>query len=1249
MSVQPHSPCAPVRPRPAVGAQEQARRQFLRFLAALASVAWLVAGQGAEGWQRGVGCQWRALTVPPPGSPGFTSLDPALTGVTFSNRLTTALMNRFSNIMNGSGVALGDVDGDGRCDLFFCGLETTNRLYRNLGDWQFEDITAGSGVALPEAWCRGAVLADLDGDRDLDLLITTFQGGLRGLLNDGRGRFVDITVSSGLAGRTTGTSLALADLEGDGDLDLYVANFGDISVLRDGGPFGVRMIQGKPVISGRHGARLKIVDGRLFELGEADALYVNDGQGRFALEPWERGRFRDEEGRPMKAPLDFGLSVQFRDLNGDGAPDLYVCNDFQTPDRLWLNDAQGGFQLIPRLSLRTTSYASMGVDVADFDRDGYFDLFVVEMLSREHPRRMWQMVPNNPLPPTPGRVDDCWQVARNTLLWNRGDGSYAEIAQFAGVAASEWSWMPLALDVDLDGFEDLLIPNGHVHDMNDLDLADWFRAQTRLQPSIRKDIVHFPALETANVAFRNRGDLTFEECGRSWGFDSTRFSHGTATADLDDDGDLDVAINCLHAPALILRNNASAPRLAVRLRGLPPNPHGIGALVTLRQDTLPLQKQEVLAGGRYLSSDDALRVFAATAPGTPVTIEVQWRSGRRSVIHDARANRLYEIEEPGPATVVPPPPAQPTPRPWFQDVSALLNHRHEESLFDDLLLQPLLPRRLAQAGPGVAWIDLDQDGDDDLVVGAGRGGSLASFRNEGRGHFEPWGSGWRWPVLPDDGLGLAAWVGTPGHRSLLLAIARYETNHPAHPSVLECSLPPTPSAPLRVLSGVNLPASPGPLAVADVDGDGDLDVFVGSRVAAGRYPEAPASMLFRNQDGGLAVDPASAELLRHAGLVQGAVFADLEGDGFPELVLACEWGPLRILGNRGGRFRESTSALGLAEATGWWRSVTAADVDGDGRLDLIAGNWGENSPYQPSPAHPIQIVFGDLTGDGSVSLVETYRDQALGQWVPYRNLVELGGALPEIRGRFDSHKAYGRASLDQILGPAGGRVERWQAATLQSRVLLNRGDRFEAIPLPREAQWSPCFGLGAADFDGDGYLDLFLAQNFFALPTDAWRQDAGRGLLLRGDGRGGFTAVPSLASGFAIHGEQRGCAVGDFDADGRPDLVVGQNGQPTRLLRNLGAQPGLRVRLVGPPGNPDGIGAVARLRFGATIGPASEIHAGSGYLSQDSLTLVLATPHTPTQLHIRWPGGRESLTELKSPAREIRVDVSGRVLPPPAP
>jgi hypothetical protein len=405
------------------------------------------------------------------------------------------------------------------------------------------------------------------------------------------------------------------------------------------------------------------------------------------------------------------------------------------------------------------------------------------------------------------------------------------------------------------------------------------------------------------------------------------------------------------------------------------------------------------------------------------------------------------------------------------------------------------------------------------------------------------------------------------------------------------------------------------------------------------------------------LDADNTRALANVGLVNGAVWSDLDGDGLPELLLACEWGPLQIFRNDRGKLTpwnpkvtlkppaNASSQPGtrnpepetLSQLSGLWQSVTTGDFDGDGQLDIVAGNWGLNSPWRASLERPLTLFYGDLAGRDATDILECEFDSQRGELVPRALRDALAMSVPWIAERFPTHAAWSRATAAEVIGGRRDKLRELTATTLTSAVLLNRKDHFEFIPLPAEAQFAPTFGLCVADFDGDGFEDIFLAQNFFAFRVEDSRLDAGRGLLLRGDGKGGFSSVPGHLSGITVYGEQRGAAVADFDQDGRADLVVTQNGAATKLFRNSGARPGLRVRLAGPPGNTDGVGAVLRLKFARGWGPARELHAGSGYWSQDSACALLGTPDRPDAIQVSWPGGRRTEQAIGQHNGEIIV------------
>jgi hypothetical protein len=1181
----------------------------------------------------------RRLSVIPaqPGVPGFEVLGADHTGVNFTNRLADLSAGYNQVRMNGSGVALGDVDGDGWCDIYLCGLESPNRLFRNLGDWRFADITRESGVECLGQYSTGAAFADFDGDGDLDLLVNSIEQGTRLFFNNSKGSFTE--KSPAVMRRPSGSmSAAIGDLDGDADLDLYVVNYRTNTIRSTG--FSM-IVSGKGQIRPEYRGQYEVSpEGRLLENGEPDAFYLNDGRGNFELVSWIDGRFVDEDGRALAAPpRDWGLSAFIHDFDGDGTPDVYVCNDFWSPDRLWLNDGKGRFRAAPRLMLRHTSNYSMGIDVADIDRDGRDDFLVLDMLSIDPRQRARQRAALGLTANDPYKIDSRPQIERNTLFWNRGDGTYAEVAQQAGLQASEWSWGAAFLDVDLDGYEDLLITNGHLFDMLDDDIGLRMAAAPR-RPLAERLLVA-PRLNVPNVAFRNRGDRTFEEVGSRWGFDTVGVSHGLAQADLDLDGDLDVVINHLNAPAGLYRNRASGARLGVRLRGSGPNTQGVGAKLTLKGGNIT-QSQTVICGGRYLSSDDGLRVFAAVSSSNQFRLEIRWPDGALSVTEGLRGNHVYEIEQ---ALVVKhkeqPLSASPNPEPWFADTSSLLNHSHQENAFDDLARQAVLSRRLDTSGPGVSWIDWDGDGWDDLWIAGAGAGAPGLLHNKGQGGFVALAQAATSLTGGADQTSLVGWRPSDPAGCLLIGLSPYERSSNAPSHLFQFN--PRQSTLEAVPNGDA--AAPGPMAMADVNGDGQLDLFVGGGAIPAEYPRAATSRLMLRDGAGWRVDTNSVAGSRPVGIVNGAVFGDLDGDGDPDLVLAVEWGTIQVWMNEGGHLVQRTQQWGLDRYEGWWNGVTTADFDGDGRLDLAASNWGRNTPYQPFASSGIQIFYGDISGRGGFEMWEAITDPLRHTLMPWRDRKTLFRVMPWLQERFSSAEAFAQATLAEIVGEGLERAQKVGATWLDSTIFLNRGDHLEAVRLPWEAQTAPAFGICAADFDADGKDDLFLAQNFFGVESTVARYDGGRGLVLKGDGAGGFSPLPSNLSGIRVDGEQRGAAVSDYDADGRLDLAVGQNNAPARLFRNRAGKPGLRVRLQGNPENPMGFGCAIRPRYGDRLGPLREVRAGSGFRSMDSTVVVLARPGPEplTGLRVRWPGRPAQDVMIPSAAAEVVVDSGGSV------
>ncbi|AOS45599.1 FG-GAP repeat protein [Lacunisphaera limnophila] len=1156
-----------------------------------------------------------ALATPPPsGEPlaarsggsakmTFTAIPAAESGLAVENPYDDPAMwgaryTEFQGGAIGSGLAAGDIDGDGLTDLFVANKTKPSQLFRQVAPFKFIDITAAAGVAGPAAadgigWKTGSTLADIDNDGDLDLYVCRFNAPNLLYLNDGHGRFREAAAAAGIALVSGSVVGAFEDYDRDGHLDLFVVT-NVLDVDRSGD-------------------------------GERDYLYRNRGDGTFE-EITARAGLALDAGR--------GHSATWFDSNDDGWADLYIANDFSAPDHLYRNNGDGTFADVLAAALPHTTWFSMGADAADINNDGLTDLLVAEMAGTTHFKSkvamgdMGGLVDYMDTLPTP-------QYMKNAVFLNSGTDRFLEIAKMTGLGSTDWTWSARFEDLDNDGWVDLHVTNGMVRPFVDSDLLNQIKKFETPREAIALMKAQ-PPQRDVNLAYRNDGNLRFTKVQQDWGLAHASVSFGSVFADFDRDGDLDlVYVNYEDTVSLYRNDSPAGNRLVIALRGTRGNAQAVGAQVTALTDQGRQTRRLTVARGALSSSEPILH-FGLGASETVADLEIRWPGGLVQQTGPLAANRRYTFTEPADAA---PPDAARAHRPADaglladQAADLGLDFLNQERVFNDMRrpAQSLLPNRMNTLGGGFALGDANGDGHTDVFFCGAAGQASGLYLNDGTGRFRRSRQQQPWDDTIEREAMAAVFLDVDRNGTMDLIVTAGSTEPDKDSDLLRSRLYLNKGhARFTAAGAAQFPApavSSSVVAAGDYDRDGDLDVFIGGRVVPGEYPRTPPSVLLENRDGAFVdVTDTVCPALRQAGLVTSALWTDADADGHVDLLLAGEWMPLRLFHNEGrGAFSETTEAAGLAKLTGWWNSLTAADVNHDGHLDYIAGNQGLNSKYHASEARPTSIYYGDFEGNGRYEIVESeYEGDRL---YPVRGRSCSSRAMPSLRTKFPTFRDFGAALLPEIY-PTEKLSESLQlhATELASGVFLNDGHgRYTFRAFPRLAQTSPIFGTAAADFNGDGWLDIVAVQNFHGPQVETGRYDGGISLLLIGDGQGGFRAAPAQESGIALAGEGRSVALADWDQDGRPGLLITRTNATVMALNPRTAPNGrsFRVELTGQPGNPAGIGGRVTAHYAEGRAQVIELAAGSGYLSQSEPVAFFcyAPGQSPTRLEVVWPDG----------------------------
>ncbi|PWT74835.1 MAG: RNA-binding protein [Bacteroidetes bacterium] len=1060
----------------------------------------------------------------------FQLLPSGETNITFRNNINE---NENLNVLayeyfyNGGGVAVGDINNDGLLDLFFTANMKPNKLYLNLGNMKFKDITAEAGQGLegrPGGWKTGVTMADVNGDGLLDIYVCYSGKGNDDMrrnqlfINQGNLHFAEKAKEYGLDDPSYSTQAAFFDYDNDGDLDLFLLNH------------NVEKIDNMELAKHRNET----------DVHAGDKLFENIN-----------GHFVDVSKKAgiRQNPLTFGLGVAIADVNQDGWQDIYVTNDYNEPDYLYINNHDGTFTPETEKCFRHLSQFSMGVDIADFNNDGLPDIVTLDMLPPDNRRqKLLQLQENYESFQLMLSQDLYQQYMRNMLQLNNGDGSFSEIAQFSGVSNTDWSWCPLFADFDNDGFKDLFVTNGYLRDYTNKDFLRYW-GDYKLQKTISHEAVQLmdlvramPSTKVPNYIFRNNHDLSFTNMQMDWGFDRTKISNGAVYADLDNDGDLDLVINNINEEAFVYKNMSredfKSSYLTVSLKGMPVNTQAIGAKVYVYANG-HLQYEELNPNRGYLSCVTTDLHFGMGEAKKADSVLVIWPDGKRQRLYDVAINQRLRIDYPSSTQAEPASIAATKMNTLFSRVDPILDYKHEDFNENDFKRQLLMLFMYSKTEPVIAQGDVNKDGMTDLYISGDKNKPGRIYYQQKAGNFQPGGQ-----AIGDENVSAASDAAIfdangDGYPDLYLAKGGYSLFEP-NTNSLRDELYINDGTGNLLLSQGTLPdlsaSSKSCVRPCDFDNDGDVDLFVGGRVIPGKYPLAPTSyLLVNNGHGQFTISPTPFSQI---GMVTDAQWVDLNGDGRKDLVICGEFMPISVFINTTGGFIDKTKEYFDQPENGFWFSLAVADVDGDGKPDLIAGNLGLNSQIRVSEKQPAELYFSDFDGNGSIDPFFNFYIQDTSY--PYVSRDELNEQIYSMRRKFGSYKDYSVATMKDIFSPEElGKAEKLTATESRTVCFLNRNGKFLKTILPAQAQFSIVTKILAKDFDHDGKIDLLLFGNHSDNRLKIGSIDANYGCVLKGDGMGHFEYVEQYKSGFNIKGDVK--SVQEVEIHGAKYLLVAVN------------------------------------------------------------------------------------------------------------
>ena len=1198
----------------------------------------------------------------PGGTTRFVEVSPDRSGIDFVHPIdkTHRLKHLYVGGFASAGVAIGDLNGDSVQDIFLTGGPVKNRLYiqktdDNAPTLSFRDATVEAGIGGGDKWAAGVALVDIDNDGDLDIYICYYDSENELYLNQtedpSKLEFREAAKEFGLNLVDASFMPAFCDYDLDGDLDVFVAAHQYVNpagrpktppVHEKDGKYTVHKEFQKyySVIKGLDGRPTFTNVGREDYLLQSNLSQVNDP---------EKMKFTNVTKRAGISGIGVGNSMLWWDFNSDGLPDIFIGNDFKVADQLFKNNGDGTFTDVIRDTFSHTTWFSMGSDAGDINNDGMIDLLVSDMAGTSHYRSkvtMGEMSVNALFLKT----SEPRQLMRNALYVNTGTPRFMEAAYMTGLASSDWTWATKLADLDNDGWLDVYLTNGAARMFNHSDMvfaesAKIGKTQWELWENTE------PRLEE-NLAFKNLGDLQFKNVSDKWGLRKSSMSYSAAYGDLDNDGDLDLVVTHLDEPVSIYENQTAGNQsVRIALRGNRSNRFGIGAEVRIDTEN-GTQARQLMPMTGFLSCNEPFVHFGLGSEETIKKMTIRWPSGIQQTLHDLPTNQLHTISEPASSSLRHE--KAPSHR-FFRPSPTFPALRHIDNEYDDFVRQPLLPFKHSQLGPSFAMADVDGDKDLDFYLGRSSGTPRAVYDNQGKAKLG---------VKPS-----VAFQSESKYEDLGALFFDADQDGDQDLYVVSGSVECAPNDPvlqdrlyLNDGKGVFVKADADSIPVirdsgsivcaADYDRDGDLDLFVGGRIIPGQFPVAPNSYILRNdsQSGKAKFTDVASELsnsLRKTGLVTSALWSDADGDGWIDLFVTHDWGNVKFFRNENKEGKrilvDQTKQAGLAERLGWWNGIAGRDLDNDGDIDYVATNFGLNTTYHPSVQKPELLFYGDFDGTGKPHLVEAKYEK--GKCFPRRGLSCSSHAMPFIRDKVQTFHNFGLSTLQDIYTDTKlTKSLQLTANSLESCIIINQstpesGPKFEFQPLDRITQISPAYGVVLEDFDADGWADCFIAQNFYSPQVETGRMDSGLSMLMRGgpsqsNGAISLSPVWPKESGIVIPGDAKAVSVVDFNEDGWSDLLVTVNNNfmmPYEAIPHAENR-AIRVRLVGPNGNPTCVGAVVTLRFqDESLTQTAEVYAGGGYLSQSSNRLSFGAPNgtSPIGLQVRWPNGKSSKYKLR--------------------